>query len=194
MKMPIQIWDNWWFPASNVLFGAARVAELVDATDLKSVSRKGVRVRFPPRAPGSPAVQINSTRDWCEPTFSNADHPSEHASSLVSGGSPHKIPTHDRCEPTFSNAGRKYEHARAPLPGSATGMYPQTNSASRVGRLRSRIRRNRDHAAVAVWILPRCEPVTSLSSDCTSTSAPIGVQGTLVLLLNRNTRRRLPPS
>ena len=29
----------------------ARVAELVDATDLKSVSRKGVRVRPPPRAP-----------------------------------------------------------------------------------------------------------------------------------------------
>ena len=30
------------------------MAELVDAADLKSVSRKRVRVRFPPRAPGSP--------------------------------------------------------------------------------------------------------------------------------------------
>ncbi len=29
----------------------ARVAELVDATDLKSVIRKGVRVQVPPRAP-----------------------------------------------------------------------------------------------------------------------------------------------
>jgi hypothetical protein len=33
--------------------GPARVAELVDATDLKSVIRKSVRVQVPPRAPTS---------------------------------------------------------------------------------------------------------------------------------------------
>jgi hypothetical protein len=42
------------FLASNFKLEQARVAELVDAADLKSVSRKRVRVRFPPRAPGSP--------------------------------------------------------------------------------------------------------------------------------------------
>jgi hypothetical protein len=35
----------------GILATSARVAELVDATDLKSVIRKGVWVRFPPRAP-----------------------------------------------------------------------------------------------------------------------------------------------
>ncbi len=39
------------FLASNFKLEQARVAELVDAADLKSVSRKRVRVRFPPRAP-----------------------------------------------------------------------------------------------------------------------------------------------
>ena len=37
--------------ASISYFVQARVAELVDATDLKSVFRKEVRVRFSPRAP-----------------------------------------------------------------------------------------------------------------------------------------------
>lgn len=36
-------------PTNNLLF--ARVAELADATDLKSVGSNTVRVRFPSRAP-----------------------------------------------------------------------------------------------------------------------------------------------
>ena len=36
-------------PTNNTTI--ARVAELVDAPDLKSVARTGVRVRVPPRAP-----------------------------------------------------------------------------------------------------------------------------------------------
>ena len=39
------------FLASNSFSNTARVAELVDATDLKSVFRKEVRVRVSPRAP-----------------------------------------------------------------------------------------------------------------------------------------------
>ena len=38
-------------PTLASIFPSARVAELVDATDLKSVIRKGVRVQVPPRAP-----------------------------------------------------------------------------------------------------------------------------------------------
>ena len=36
----------------------ARVAELVDAPDLKSVASNGVRVRVPPRAPGPLAQRL----------------------------------------------------------------------------------------------------------------------------------------
>ena len=39
--------------ASISFFAQARVAELVDATDLKSVFRKEVWVRVPPRAPAN---------------------------------------------------------------------------------------------------------------------------------------------
>ena len=49
----------------------ARVAELVDATDLKSVSRKRVRVRFPPRAPSPPEKSENIAPGRCGLTFSN---------------------------------------------------------------------------------------------------------------------------
>ena len=39
------------FGSLSTLRPDAGVAELVDAVDLKSISRKGVRVRFPPSAP-----------------------------------------------------------------------------------------------------------------------------------------------
>jgi hypothetical protein len=57
------------FLASNFKLEQARVAELVDAADLKSVSRKRVRVRFPPRAPGSPTGPKKIPTACCETTF-----------------------------------------------------------------------------------------------------------------------------
>jgi hypothetical protein len=57
------------FLASNFKLEQARVAELVDAADLKSVSRKRVRVRFPPRAPSSPTGPKKTSTACCETTF-----------------------------------------------------------------------------------------------------------------------------
>ena len=65
-----------WSSICRVVFATAAVAELVDAADLKSASRKGVGVRVPPaarpghqRVTGSPGEQLTRHPRQCPTNF-----------------------------------------------------------------------------------------------------------------------------
>src|SRR6185312_548970 len=49
---------------ARIACGPARVAKLVDARDLKSLRRKAMRVRPPPRAPAHPTHQSHAATSW----------------------------------------------------------------------------------------------------------------------------------